>query len=98
MFVSNILGQDVFKGLWIWPLWLLSIRNSLSREHVQADSLATAFPLKAQSKTEFHTRNCYMLCEISQLKQEIINLYEVWRNQKPIINAIVCLHDDPVGV
>jgi hypothetical protein len=40
------------------------------------DSLATAFPLEAQSKTEFHTRNCYMLCEISQLKQEIINF--IW--------------------
>jgi hypothetical protein len=33
-----------------------------------SDSLATAFPFEEQSKTEFQT-----LCEISQLKQEIIN-------------------------
>jgi hypothetical protein len=51
MFISHVLRQDVLKGLWTWPLWLLSIRSSLSREHVKADKSLTPW------QQHFHSKN-----------------------------------------
>jgi hypothetical protein len=52
VFVSHIPGQDVLKGLWRQPLWLLSVRSPLSREHVRADKRQTSWRQHSARRTK----------------------------------------------